>query len=92
MFKANTENDEMFAEECQFCLEKVIIPSEDHYMNDALSSSQDTCKNILMKRKKEALEKGEQDQTTVSEVSVKVYYTPGFKIFTCCRYFSCKNC
>ena len=32
-------------------------------------------------REKEALKKGEQDQTTVAKVSVMVYYTPDFKTF-----------
>ena len=55
MVKANADNDDVFTKECQYCHEKVIIPFERHYVNDDLS----TCKNILMKRKREALEKKE---------------------------------
>ena len=41
----------------------------------------DSSIEFKMRREKEALEKGEQDQTTVAEVSVMVYYTPDFKTF-----------
>ena len=75
-------NVEVFVEDCQYCNEKIIIPIEDHYVIDVMGSLPLTCKNILWTREKEALEKGEQDQTTVAEVSVMVYYTPDFKIFT----------
>ena len=80
--RAKPENDEMYAEECRYCQEKVIIPLEDHYVIDAESSTtQNTCTNILYRRDKEALEKGEQDHTTVAKISVMVYFTPVFKTF-----------
>ena len=60
----NAENVEVFTEECQYCHEKIIIPLEDHYVKRHIMfmSLQNTCKNILMRRKRETLKKKEQDK------------------------------